>query len=89
MIEKAKKAFNDNNLELAEQLLNRLLIENPDSVEALLLRSQVYHKQQKWGPTINDLNRVLELDPDNILAKNYKEITKQIISFWNKDSYNP
>ncbi len=89
MYNQAKIAYQQNNLTLAEELLNRVLDEHPERIEALILRSQVYHKQQQWGKAINDLNAVLEIDPENQLAQNYKTMIKEIIGFWNKDTYNP
>jgi len=55
----------------------------------MLLRAQVYYKMQQWGNALNDLNHLLMLEPENTAAQNYKTMVLNIISFWNKDNYNP
>jgi hypothetical protein len=86
---KAKEALDHNRLDEAKLILDEILAGSPLNIEAFLLRSQLFHKLQAWGDSINDLNRVLEIEPDHKVAKNYKSMVLQIIRYWNKDSYNP
>ncbi|HUM88888.1 MAG TPA: hypothetical protein PKV50_05110 [Prolixibacteraceae bacterium] len=72
-----------------ETLLSNYLSNNPLDIEAMLLRAQVYYKMQQWGNALNDLNHLLMLEPENTAAQNYKTMVLNIISFWNKDNYNP
>ena len=72
-----------------ETLLSNYLSNNPLDTEAMLLRAQVYYKMQQWGNALNDLNHLLMLEPENTAAQNYKTMVLNIISFWNKDNYNP
>ncbi|NLU38348.1 MAG: hypothetical protein GXX78_05590 [Bacteroidales bacterium] len=72
-----------------ETLLSNYLSNNPLDTEAMLLRAQVYYKMQQWGNALNDLNHLLMLEPENAAAQNYKTMVLNIISFWNKDNYNP
>lgn len=88
-IKSAREAFDSNRLIEAEQLLNELLAEDPIFIDALLLRSQLFHKQQQWGKAINDLKIVLKQDPENQFAQNYLKMIEGILEFWHKDNYNP
>ena len=72
-----------------ETLISNYLSNNPLDTEAMLLRAQVYYKMQQWGNALNDLNHLLMLEPENVAAQNYKTMVLNIISFWNKDNYNP
>ena len=72
-----------------ETLISNYLSNNPLDTEAMLLRAQVYYKMQQWGNALNDLNHLLMLEPENAAAQNYKTMVLNIISFWNKDNYNP
>jgi len=86
---KAKTALDQDRLEEAKIILDEIIAGSPQNIDALMLRYQFYHKKQAWGDAINDLNRVLELDPGYTIAKNYKSMVIQIIRYWNKDNYNP
>jgi tetratricopeptide (TPR) repeat protein len=86
---KAEKMFNEGKLFEALEVLSQTLKTNTSDIECLLFRAKVYYRLQKWGEALNDLNVVLEVDPENRAAKNYKSMVMDIISFWNKDSFNP
>ncbi len=88
LLVKAKIALDQNSLDEAKLLLDEFITGSPLNIDAFLLRSQLFHKLQAWGDAINDLNRVLELEPDHKVAKNYKSMVMQIIRYWNKDNYN-
>lgn len=77
--------------ELANGLMEieHLLKTAQNDCNALMLKAKIFYKQQKWGDALNALNRILELEPEHEPAKNYKQMVMDIISFWNKDSYNP
>jgi regulator of sirC expression with transglutaminase-like and TPR domain len=89
LLNSAKKAYIENNLDESMMQVNAVLELHPQYVEALLLRAMIYQKQQIWGSAINDLNMVLELEPENKVANSLKTIIVDIIRFWNKDSFNP
>jgi tetratricopeptide (TPR) repeat protein len=86
---KAEALFNAGNLQEAVEILNEILKSDNRNTGSLLLRGNIYYRQQKWGDALNDLNLILETEPDHQVAKNYKSMIMNIISFWNKDSCNP
>ena len=85
----AEKQFTLGNLEACETLVNNVIAVEDKNVEALMLRAKLNYNRQKWGDALNDLNRILEIDSNYELAKNYKQIVLNILNFWNKDNYNP
>lgn len=89
LFEQAKETFESNRLDEARSLLDLLIGNQTCLKEALLLRSLLFRKLQLWGDAINDLNRILELDPDNKVALNHRTMVLQIIRFWNKEMSNP
>lgn len=92
MVEELNKAeilFNEGKLNEALELLNEYSKNDPFNIECLLLRAKAYYKMQRWGDALNDLNSVLNKEPENKVANNYKSMVINIISFWNKDNYNP
>jgi tetratricopeptide (TPR) repeat protein len=89
MLNKAAQAFNDNKIDESLELISIILHSQPEHVDALILRARIFQKQQIWGNALNDLNRILELEPDNKIANSLKIMIIDIIRFWNKDSFNP
>jgi tetratricopeptide (TPR) repeat protein len=85
----ANNAFSEGDLDVSLKQTNRILTDNPGNIEALMLQARVFYKMQRWGDALNNVNKVLEIETDNKLALNYKEMITNIISFWNKDYYNP
>lgn len=59
--------------------LNQLIDADPNNIQLLIERGQLYHKMQIWGKALNDFNHVLELDPRNQIACTYKEMATQIL----------
>ncbi|MEM1000658.1 MAG: tetratricopeptide repeat protein [Bacteroidota bacterium] len=57
----AKLLVRKNEYESALLPLNRVLTQNPDAAEALLLRGECYHRTNQSPQAITDLKRVLEL----------------------------
>jgi tetratricopeptide (TPR) repeat protein len=86
---RAEAFFNDGNTLESLSLLNEMVKIDPLNSDSLLLRAKVFYRLQKWGDALNDLNLILEIDPGHKLAINYKSMVMNIISFWNKDSFNP
>jgi predicted Zn-dependent protease len=85
----ANVAFSEGDVDKCLNQTNQILTDNPGNIEALLLQIKVFYKMQRWGDALNNINKILELENDNQLALNYKEMITNIISFWNKDYYNP
>ena len=85
----AKEAFDKGNYSDALKYIDQILESDPFNVEALLLRAQVNYKLQNWQRALNDLNLILEKQPGNEVANNYKSMVVEILNFWHKDNYNP
>lgn len=85
----AEKAVKRGNLEKGIEIANQLIKINAVDSEVLMVKATIYYKQQKWGDALNVLNEILAYDSDNDMAKNYKQMVMNILSYWNKDSYNP
>jgi tetratricopeptide (TPR) repeat protein len=86
---KAETLLNDGNLNETLDILNGILKSDNLNIDCLLLRGNIYYRQQKWGEALNDFNLILEIEPNHNLAKNYKSMIMDIISYWNKDNFNP
>lgn len=86
---KAETIFNNGNTLEALDILNEILNDEGRNINCLLLRANVFYKMQKWGEVLNDLNLILEIDPENQMAKSYKSMVINILSYWNKDNFNP
>ncbi|MBN2261648.1 MAG: hypothetical protein JW735_01980 [Prolixibacteraceae bacterium] len=88
---KATMAFEDNNLDESLRLVETIIEQQneTDFTDALLLKAKILYKQQKWGDTLNILNKILDIAPNNEQASNYKTIVQNILTFWHKDNYNP
>lgn len=52
-------------------------------------RGKCHFQQQAWGGAINDFRRASELNPDNKEAKQFIEMTQEILAFRYTDIYNP
>ena len=85
----AEKLYTLDNLEACAVLINEVIALEENNVDALILRAKLNYKQQNWGNALNDLNRILDIDPNNGFAENYKQIVLNILTYWNKDNYNP
>ena len=85
----AKSNFDNGDLESSINLLNDMLLVNPDNEEALLLRGLAFYRMQKWGEAINDFSSVLELKPDHTEAKLRLEMAENILGYFTPDLFNP
>jgi len=85
----AESLFNAGSTNESLFILDEILSQESLNVDCLMLRAKVYYRLQKWGDALNDLNKIQEIEPDHRMAQNYKSMVMNIISFWNKDNYNP
>jgi hypothetical protein len=83
----AEKLLIDGNPGAALELLNST--DGSLTIDRLLLRAKTCYRLQKWGEALNDLNMILEKEPQNNMAINYKSMILDIINYWNKDNFNP
>ncbi|MBE6181149.1 MAG: nicotinate (nicotinamide) nucleotide adenylyltransferase [Rikenellaceae bacterium] len=69
--------------------LTARIAENPQDHALYLERGKLHYRQNEWGSALNDFHQVLQIDPDHIEAKQFSEITREILEFRYKDIYNP
>lgn len=76
--------------EKAEEALEMFRLIKPEqSVKYFLVKGKLNQKFQLWGEAINAFSNVVELDPDNIEAKNNLQIIRNILNFWSPEMFNP
>lgn len=85
----AENFLDNGKYEASEHIISKLLAVDKDDVNALMIRAKISYKLQRWGDTLNDLNQILALDPQHQQAASYKQMVMNILTFWNKDNYNP
>jgi tetratricopeptide (TPR) repeat protein len=86
---KAEILFNEGRTQETLAVIDEILESDSLNIDFLLLRAKAFYRLQRWGDALNDLNLILEIDPDHKMAHNYKSMVMNIISFWNKDNFNP
>ncbi|MCK3685158.1 tetratricopeptide repeat protein [Maribellus sp. YY47] len=60
-----------------------------NTTDYYLVKGSLAQKFQQWGEAINAYNYALEIDPENIEAKNNLQFIQNILNFWNSDQFNP
>jgi glycerate 2-kinase len=88
-LNKAEMHFSEGRPKEALLILNPKIKKDHFNLECLTLRAKIYYHLQNWGEALNDLNLILENDPNNQMAQNYKLMINDIVTFWNKDNFNP
>jgi len=64
-------------------------IHEEETVEYFLVKGKLEQKFQNWGKAINAYSKVLEIEHDNIEAKNQIQMIRSILNFWNPEMFNP
>ncbi|HSG39347.1 MAG TPA: tetratricopeptide repeat protein [Thermoanaerobaculia bacterium] len=72
------KEFNSGNMDQAMTHFDRAVRENPSLAEAYYFRALVYMNQQKNAEARADLEKLIQLDPDNQYAKDAREFLKDL-----------
>jgi tetratricopeptide (TPR) repeat protein len=72
------KSFNDGKMEQALSEFDRVVKENPELPDAYYYRALVYLNQGKNAEAKSDLQKLLQIDPDNKYAKDAKEFLKDL-----------
>ena len=68
--------------------LNQEIALHPDDEALWTERGSLYWKLQDWSRCLSDFDRAIALCPDGSAA-HLKQSAMDIISFYNKDQYNP
>ncbi|MGQ8335120.1 tetratricopeptide repeat protein [Sunxiuqinia sp. A32] len=79
----------NNQLEKANELIEKLITEEISKEKLFFLRGKIHYKKQEWGEAINDFNKVLEINPDNTEAKSQIEMAIAILGYYTPDMFNP
>ncbi len=69
--------------------LTAAINQDEQNAELYIERGKCHFRQQAWGSAINDFRRASELNPENREARQYIEMTQEILEFRYKDIYNP
>ena len=64
-------------------------IEPEETVLYYFVKGKLEQKFQNFGDAINAFSKVIEMDPDNIDAKNNLHLIQNILNFWNPEMFNP
>lgn len=64
----AEKAMDQNDLETADDILSEILKSNSDVIEALFNRALIRQRLKKTEEALVDINRLIQLRPENALA---------------------
>ena len=86
-LEKISELLKAEKAEQAKKEFEKL--EEQSSVTYFMVKGRLHQKFQNWGESLNAFNRVLEIDPENIEAKNSLHMINNILNFWNPDLLNP
>lgn len=66
-------------------LVNSSLENNPQDIDLLLERGRLNYRQQQWEASMNDFQRVLQIAPEHVEAKQYIEMMQEILGFRTKN----
>jgi hypothetical protein len=71
----------------AQILFNEITPEK--TVEYLMVSGKLEQKFQNWGKAMNAYSGIIQIDPENIEAKNRIKMIQSILNFWNPEMFNP
>ncbi len=87
-IQFADSMVDKNEILSAIALFNEVVGNNPMCETAFLKRGIAKCKVQDWSGAMNDFIKTLEINEENIEAKNYLEMLQSIMSFGNMERYD-
>jgi tetratricopeptide (TPR) repeat protein len=68
----------------AIELYDKILVRDPDNLQALLGKGTMYRRLEKWPASLEALNRVLVLDPENVAAVRNKIEVFESVQSWDE-----
>jgi len=71
----------------AQKVFNEIV--PAETAEYYAVKGKLEQKFQNWGKAINAYSKVLELEPENIEARNHLQLIQNILNFWNPEMFNP
>ncbi|HAH25677.1 MAG TPA: hypothetical protein DCL77_18285 [Prolixibacteraceae bacterium] len=88
-LNEAKALFDQHELAGSLEIVNRIIENDNENVDAFLLRARIHYKSQQWGKAMNDYCAVLEIEPGNAEAISGIEMAKSILGYFTPDMFNP
>ncbi len=86
-LEMIKKELKEGNVAIAIRKLDILIENSLPSDELYYLRGNAYRKLGNWQMALNNYLEAIERNP-NSPAQQAKEMTMDILNFYNKDMFN-
>ena len=71
----------------ARNIYNEIVPE--ETIEYLMVSGNLEQKFQNWGKAMNAYSKILQIDPENVDAKNRIKMIQSILNFWNPEMFNP
>ncbi len=71
----------------ARNIYNEIVPE--ETIEYLMVSGNLEQKFQNWGKAMNAYSKILQMDPENVDAKNRIKMIQSILNFWNPEMFNP
>ncbi len=69
--------------------LSARIAEEPKNAELYMERGRLHYGAADFGHALNDFNRILVLQPDNVTAQQYVRMINEILEYRYTDIYNP
>ena len=60
-----------------------------ETADYFLTLGIIEQRYQNWKQALNAFSRVLEIEPENMNAKNNIHFIHNILNFWNPEMFNP
>ncbi|MBK6285774.1 MAG: hypothetical protein IPF54_26655 [Draconibacterium sp.] len=53
-----------------------------------MVSGKLEQKFQNWGKAMNAYSKIIQIEPENIEAKNRIKMIQSILNFWNPEMFN-
>ena len=77
----------ENQFDLAFDKLNASLKNDPENIEMLLMRGDLFYNLQHYSKALNDYNKILRIESENKIVSSKIEMIKDILKFQAVDIY--
>jgi len=86
-LNRIKELINEEKANEARNAFNEIV--PVETVHYYFVKGELEQKFQNWGEAINAFSKVIELESENLEAKNNLHIIQNILNFWNPEMFNP
>ena len=80
--------FDENNLDIALDVLNRYIVENPQDDNGYFMRGKLWWRLQKHSAAVTDYETAVALNPDSE-ARHALDLARSVFNYFNPDLLNP